>query len=129
MRISDWSSDVCASDLCSGSIAAPQARHRPRCASALNSGTSSSPPSVSPHPSHADRPRTTLRPCRQRKISVARKLPIIALASAPARAITLSLLLSASGHLTPEPSHSPPPLFPAPDRTSPPAPPHIPAPP
>src|SRR3546814_1584225 len=78
MRISDWSSDVCSSDL------------------------SSSPPSVSPHPSHADRPCTTLRPCGQREISVARKLPIIAPATAPARAITMSLRLSASGHRSEE---------------------------
>src|SRR3546814_501140 len=79
------------------------------------------PPSVSPHPSHADRPCTTLRPCGQRKISVARKLPIIAPATAPARAITMSLRLSASGHLRPAQSPSRPALFPAPDRPSPPA--------
>jgi len=69
-----------------GSIAAPHPRHRPRCASALMSGTSSSGDSTRPHASQAERPRITDRSSVHRTTSAATKLPMIAPRTASATA-------------------------------------------
>src|SRR3546814_6933097 len=78
MRISDWSSDVCSSDLWVRSIGAAQRRHRPRFRAKLSTGTSSNGARVRRQPSQRDRPARALSPAGQRTRTVARKLPTIA---------------------------------------------------